>query len=284
MRREVIHNTLNMQKLTCAIKFEYVTIRGRLEYPFHSPADTECISSIQIVAVTGNEDEAGFDSGNGNIVEFVTVNDQVYQVTMTGSVSRGSTYQRELEVVATGCLRVMEITEVHLLAFNDDGWLIASIDIGTRVGNEDYQLLTSDSDLNLWLDGNAKYEYPHDATDIKLTLANKCIVSIIIIALTGTRDNAGHLSSRGNHQLKVVLLNGTIIEDIPGDMYRRQQYKQEIPIVTTMCLGIRDISEVQLVGESGDGWFIAAFNTYRIASTSCLCNIHPSGRLCIQSD
>lgn len=134
--------------------------------------NSDCTSTLRISAQTGYLNYAGFSSQHGRThhIRITLLDGRILQGNLPSPAYRGTPYYRNLPFRSTfgdECVTLADITQVKLVAGNNDGWLIASITTSLLQDNGISEL-TNDPNFNKWLDGNEVY--PYDATQHVLTL------------------------------------------------------------------------------------------------------------------
>ena len=230
--------------------------------------------------MTGNKYGAGFSQryGRNHLIVLILSDNKKLQAELEGPMTRNQPYMRELHFASqfhhTQCVSLSDINEIHLQTQNrgNDGWYIASIRTSVKTGDKQYKDLTSDPQLNKWLDANEEDKYPYNAKDITLTLVEtltSCITYIRVDAMTGNKYGADFSQRYGRNHLIVLILsdNKKVQAELEGPMRRNQPYMRELNFASqfhpTQCVSLSDIKEIHLQTQNGgnDGWYIASIRT-----------------------
>ena len=135
-----------------------------------------CIYSIKLEAQTGNILHAGQNPYWGSNPELaIQLSDGTnYYAEISGIKLRNSYVFREFQLNShfspypPSCIKPHDIRQVSLEAKGNDGWFVKSINIYQKPIDQDYSTLTTDPELNKWVDGDG--DYPYDAESVPLTL------------------------------------------------------------------------------------------------------------------
>ena len=209
---------------------------------------------------------------SNNRIKLITRTDQILQADLPGTFENSQSFHLEIPFSSfhssSSCVSQSDIKQVHLTAASIDGWFIESIYVSIKTAESSYQILTSNPNLNKWIDAD---EDPA-GRDVPLSLAHSsrnCITKLKVDGLTAnaaTVSTSGHDYSYGNNQIRLALRNGRQLNAyFYGSMEPGQRYVTELDFSssfeTTECIKCQDIEEVHLVAKSSDGWLIASIST-----------------------
>ena len=135
-----------------------------------------CIYSIKLEAQTGNILHAGQNPYWGSNPELaIQLSDGTnYYAEISGIKLRNSYVIREFQLNShfspypPSCIKPHDIRQVSLEAKGNDGWYVKSVNTYQKPIDQDYSTLTTDPELNKWVDGDG--DYPYDAESVPLTL------------------------------------------------------------------------------------------------------------------
>ncbi len=135
---------------------------------------SNCISTFRIRARTGNLPYSDFSSfyGHTHYIHLLLRDERVLRGKLPSPAYRNTPYIHDLPFTTTfadECIIQTEITQVKLVAGNNNGWYISSI-VTYLLQDNGISILTNNSNFFKWLDGNEAYFYPYDATQLVLTL------------------------------------------------------------------------------------------------------------------
>ena len=127
-----------------------------MSYPYLAMNDG-CIEEFKISAATGNLRGAGFSAYSKSPRVVLKLKNGLLQANIRGPANYDSPYTLKLKFARdfhTGgqCVKRSDITQVSLVAVDDDNWYITKITTYIKVGAESFEELTSDPVFNKWLD------------------------------------------------------------------------------------------------------------------------------------
>ena len=202
---------------------------------------------------------------------------QWHYFSITGAKKRGKdiepvtvskTYQFR-PAFPPGCLSRDDVEGASLIANSHNAWGVASINVSTADCTHQFNLLTSNPNLNQYLDSFEIFTY--DTTNISLTrptLGRDCINTLLIKAQTGSEVDAGFEAMGENSHMMVFLLkNGRkLVGELRSPAIVDRTYQSTLDFAAEFdvegdCVRLSDFSEVLLEAGIDDGWFIASVTT-----------------------
>ena len=138
--------------------FAYLAFADLINVLFsESSADSNCITSFQILAETGAVRDAGFSYATTHQVALQLHNGTMLKGNLIGPVFYNSKQEWHLNPATDfqpnlQCLKPTDIAKVSIVAGGDDNWYITKIATNTKVGVGAYKGLTNDPALYKWLD------------------------------------------------------------------------------------------------------------------------------------
>ena len=247
---------------------------------------SDCITTIKLDAVTGEMNGAHQSPSYGaNPLLVFNISGTRYSAEIGGDKNYATLVTREILVGSfnpslPSCINRSDIESVYLQAPYDgtDGWFVVSVSTYTKTASEGYTLLTSDKDLQKWIDYDEKDSYTYDATLVPLTIGGShdddCLTELEVKAKTGDIANAEFRSRFGRtHHIQLVLKNGTRLQGNLKSARKGLKYECTLSFKTgldagTMCVKIFDIQMVWLIAGTNDGWYITSISTYVKTATS----------------
>ena len=211
-----------------------------------------------------------------------------YSAEIGGDKNYATLVTREIQVSSfypslPSCIDRSDIESVYLQApyGGTDGWFVVSVSTYTKTASEGYTLLTSDKDLQKWIDYDEQDNDHSDERLVSLTIAGShdddCLTKLKVKAKTANIRRAGFSSKLMNgktHHIQLVLKDGTHLEGkltgpaIRGLRYiRKLSFKKDLKAGDT-CVKRSDIKMVWLIAGGSDGWYITSITTYVKTATT----------------
>ena len=235
-----------------------------------------CTRYVKVVAETVFLNGAGQSpilGANPRLV--IRINNTDFSAKLTGHKGEGSIVERTLRLSKfspwiTTCVTLDSIEGVWLQAKGKDGWYVASVDTFIAPSNKTFTSLSSDPNLNKWVDVDDESDYPYNAKLVPLTLTRPlppdCITQFKISAQTGDLPGSEFLFEV--HYVLVRLSNNEVLQAyLPNPAYRNLTYDLELDFDINFstggqCVKRSDITEVKLKAGGKNGWYIIAISTF----------------------